>query len=175
MRPSQGQNWFFNFGRSKRHYRERDADKGGRVSFAATRKIVKINFTNCKCLSKVLQYVRKYLQNSFVHLNSIEYMFLGHYNVFNTLTFQRQTVKSNIFGTYITHLEVSLCASFKKNFLLHLQFDQAFANLFTPKLNAICFVTVNSNFYTLPFNNLFQYYLITVFITRAPLFSPFNS
>ena len=102
-------------------------------------------------------------------------MFLGHYNVFNTLTFQRQTVKSNIFGTYLTHLEVSLCASFKKNFLLHLQFDQAFANLFTPKLNAICFVTVNSNFYTLPFNNLFQYYLITVFITRAPLFSPFNS
>ena len=121
--------------------------------------------------------MRKYLQNSSVHFNSNYYLFLGHYNDFNFLNFHRQTVKSDIFGTYLTYLEVSSCALSNNKFLLHLQCDQAFANLFTPGLK-LCFVTVNSKFYTLTFNNLFQYYFKTVSITRganAPLFSPFNS
>ena len=157
--------------------RERERRRQGRTCFLSLRQKFKIkSSTNFKCLFKVLQHVRKYLQNSVVHVNSIYYMFFYHYNGFKILTLLHGRVATNIFGSHLTQLALSSCFLLTIKFLFFLRYGQAFAHLFTSNLkrNAICFITVKEKYYRLSIENQFHCHLNAISDTLEAISTSFS-
>ena len=147
---------------------ERERRRQGRTCLFRCNKKCKINtLANCKCLSKVLHYVRKYLQNTSVHLISINFTLFYHYNGFKSLILSHQISISNFFGTYLAYLEVSLYIVLTNKIVSYLRYRQAFANLFTLNLNldTICFVIFKPKLYIFVLVNQSRCQLRAIFST----------
>ena len=96
--------------RTKIWLMRRERRRQGRTCLFRCDKKCKIKtFTNCKSLSKVLQYVHKYLQNSSVQLISIYYMIYYLLNGFKIITLLYRVEVTNFIGSYLTNLELSSC------------------------------------------------------------------
>ena len=108
------------------------------MSLSLRRKICKIN---TKCLTKVLQHVSKYHQNSIECLTHIYNTYYHRFNGFKIIVFYSKLEASDVFVSCLTRLELGSREIYLTKYLSHLQLDLAYLLLFlfSVKHYSICF------------------------------------